>query len=240
MIVTEPQHDRSASSCNGVASVMRSPAQARRVVDQLLRDKDQREKRSAALAKELVTLKEYLAICEPVTDALKQLSDQLFRQLLAVVEEKLTIALQEILEQPIRFHARAEPKRNVPTVEFSIERDGNDEDVLRGTGGSVANILSVGLRLFALTTLDEKQHRRFLVLDEQDCWLRPDLVPRLVKIVHDAGKALGFQVVMISHHDVANFERYADKIYQLVPHGSDGVTVQEVLDRPSEFDHDDP
>ena len=88
---------------------------------------------------------------------------------------------------------------------------------MRGQGGSVANILSVGLRMFALTTLDPSQHRRFLVLDEQDCWLRPDLVPRLVKIVHDAGRALGFQVLMISHHDATNFSRYADRIYRLTP-----------------------
>ncbi len=63
-------------------------------------------------------------------------------------------------------------------------------------------------------------------MDEQDCWLRPDLVPKLVKIVHDAGKALGFQVLMISHHDVAIFEQYADRIYQCVPVGNGRVEVR--------------
>src|SRR5207249_4930964 len=103
-----------------------------------------------------------------------------------------------------------------------IERNGQPEDIMKGQGGSVANILSVGLRMFGLTTLDPADHRRFLVLDEQDCWLRPDLVPRLVKIVYDASKALGFQVLMISHHDFSAFQQYADKIYQFVP------TVEEV------------
>ncbi len=42
--------------------------------------------------------------------------------------------------------------------------------------------------------------------------LRHDLVSKLVKMVRDAGNALGFQVLMISHHDRAIFERYADKI----------------------------
>jgi ABC-type branched-subunit amino acid transport system ATPase component len=80
--------------------------------------------------------------------------------------------------------------------------------------------------MFALTTLDSSKHRPFLVLDEQDCWLRPDLVPKLVKIVHDAGQALGFQVLMISHHDVSIFENYADKIYALAPDGQGSVSVQ--------------
>jgi hypothetical protein len=186
------------------------------------------------MAKEFEDLNAYLAIADKVTSALDQLNQQLFRQLLGLVEEKLTIALQEILDQPITFHADADFKRGAATVEFWVERDGNREDVLRGQGGSMANILSVGLRLFALTTLDEAEHRRFLVLDEQDCWLRPDLVPKLVKIVHDAGQALGFQVLMISHHDVSIFEQYADRIYQCVPVGNGRVEVRQVLARPTE------
>ena len=108
---------------------------------------------------------------------------------------------------------------------FISRRDGQREHVLEGQGGSVANILSVGLRLLALTTLDEKTHRRFLVLDEQDCWLHPSLVPRLVNIVHEAGKALGFQVLMISHHEASAFERFADKIYTVIP-TQDGAKVE--------------
>ena len=116
------------------------------------------------------------------------LNQQLFQQLLGTVQEKLTVALQEILEQPIVLKAEADFKRGAATVESRIERDGFQEDIMKGQGGSVANVLSVGLRMFALATLDERQHRRFLVLDEQDCWLRPDLVPRLVKIVHQASQ----------------------------------------------------
>jgi predicted ATPase len=90
--------------------------------------------------------------------------------------------------------------------------------------------------MFALTTLDEKSHRRFLVLDEQDCWLRPDLVPSLVKIVHEAGKALGFQVLMISHHDVSAFSQYADRVYQFTPQGENEVSVVCLEASPAEVD----
>src|SRR5439155_11341646 len=110
----------------------------------------------------------------------EQLNQQLFEQLLGTVQEKLTIALQEILEQPIKFCADSYFSGCSAKVDFWVERDGHKEDMMRGQGGSVINILSVGLRMFALATLDDSKHRRFLVLDEQDCWLRPDLVPRLV------------------------------------------------------------
>ena len=90
--------------------------------------------------------------------------------------------------------------------------------------------------MFALTTLDKSKHRRFLVLDEQDCWLRPDLVPKLVKIIKDAGRALGFQVLMVSHHDLMIFERYADRIYQFEPKGDGTVEVILVGGEPNEQD----
>jgi predicted ATPase len=138
--------------------------------------------------------------------------------------------LQEVLDQPIVFKAEASFRNGATSVEFAIERNGHIEDIMKGQGGSVANVVSVGLRMFAVTMLDEAIHRRFLVLDEQDCWLHPDLVPRLVKIVHDAGTALGFQVLMISHHDVNSFIRYADRVYRMSPDRGDGVKLERIED----------
>ncbi|WP_299468904.1 DNA repair protein [uncultured Gimesia sp.] len=189
--------------------------------------REQKEKAQRQIKQQMQETEKYLAISEQVTEALETLSGQLFEQELQLIQEKLTIALQEVLEQPLKLKAVAEWKRNAATVEFQIEREGNTEDIMKGQGGSVANVLSVGLRMFALMTLDESEHRRVLVLDEQDCWLRPDLVPRLVKIIHEAGQALGFQIIMISHHDPAMFERYADCIYQFTP-SKDGVQVQRI------------
>lgn len=162
-------------------------------------------------------LESYLRIAPDVSVALQQLSTELFEQDLILLREKLSIALSEVLKQPIQFVANAEFKGGLATVEFAIERDGHVEDIRRGQGGSVHNVLSVGLRMFALTMLDADRHRRFLMLDEQDCWLRPDLIPDLVRIVHQAGKLLGYQVIMISHHDLGLFDRYADRIYRFEP-----------------------
>ena len=149
----------------------------------------------------------------------------------------MTIAIQEVLEQPIKFRAQASFKRGTANVDFSIDRDGNEEDVQRGQGGSVQNVLSVGLRMFALATLDRTEHRRFLVLDEQDCWLRPELVPRLVNIIHRAAKELDFQVILISHHDLELFQEFADKIYRFSP-TNEGLQVNEVKQQAIDVDVD--
>lgn len=176
------------------------------------------------------TLAAFLAISDQVKDALDKLSEDLFGKLIGAVETHLTYALQEVLEQPIELKVRREIQAGAVHLRFEIERGGCVEDILKGQGGSVANILSVGLRLFALTTLGESEHRRFIVLDEQDCWLRPDLVPRLVKIIHDAARGLGFQILLVSHHDVSAFQPFADMIYRLTP-TPEGVSA-ESIDRP--------
>jgi hypothetical protein len=195
-----------------------SPTSLRRKFDELNGRRRAVDRTRAQRQEELARVSEYLALAPAVDDAIDQLSKVLFQQLTTALEQSLTYALQEILGQSIQLKVKQDfDGRSGVKICFHIERDGQAEDIMRGQGGSVANILSVGLRIFALSRLPEKQHRRFLVLDEQDCWLAPDLVPRLVRIVHDAGKQLGFQVLMISHHDTRSFDQYADRIYEFAP-----------------------
>lgn len=201
-----------------------SPVAWRRRLEQLAgARKTLQARRDLALTRQTQAL-EFLAIAEKVANQLDKLSEELFGQTVRLLEEKLSLALAEVLEQPLQFKATCGYKRNSATISFHVERDGAKENIMEGQGGSVANVLSVCLRMFALARQDPEKHRLFLVLDEQDCWLRPDLVPRLVKIVHQAGKAFGFQVIMISHHDASLFAHYADKIYDFHP-TPEGVRV---------------
>src|SRR5262245_9495906 len=209
--------------------------QAQAKLRQLEGKRDLVQKNREAKADELQTVTAYLDISDAVDQALDKLSEQLFGRIVKILEEKLTLALQEVLEHPIVLKVNRNHKRGGATMSFHIERNGQPEDIMKGQGGSVVNVLSVGLRMLALTTLAPDIHRRFLVLDEQDCWLRPDLLPRLVKIVREAGRALGFQVIMISHHDVSAFQHFADKLYEFIP-TADGVHVQERVIDPSRPD----
>jgi len=162
-------------------------------------------------------LNEFLEIQPGVAERLEELSRQLFGNILEEIEHNLTYALREILGQDLRVVSQKEMKNRKMHVTFGIEREGKPEDILTGQGGSVCNIISVGLRFIALSQLDEREHRRFLVLDEQDCWLRPDLVPHLMAIIHTIARKLQFQVLVISHHSVDLFREHADRIYRIVP-----------------------
>jgi DNA repair exonuclease SbcCD ATPase subunit len=215
--------------------MLQSPEQLRKRIDKLSWQRDELTEKAKRVAVRLKELDQHMEIASDVSDALQHLGKELFEEVLGLMEEKLSKAIEEVLDQPIRFKSEAAFKSGAAHVSFSVERDGNKEDVQRGQGGSVQNILSVGLRMFALANLDESEHRRFLVLDEQDCWLRPELVPRLVRIVHQAARELEFQVIMISHHDIGLFEKYADKVYRLAP-DREGIQIGEVNPQPVEGD----
>jgi hypothetical protein len=207
------------------------PTQARRLFDRLEGHREAIQKVRDDRDRQRQDVTDYLAVAEDIKTALEAFSEQLFSELVNALQSQLTKALQDVLDQPIELKVERGIRQGALTLGFYVERAGQREDIMKGQGGSVVNILSVGLRLLALHGEDEKRHRRFLVLDEQDCWLRPDLVPKLVGIIHEAGKKIGFQVLMISHHDPAMFEKYADRIYRCRPH-NDGtetyVLVEEV------------
>ena len=232
---SQPDNGPGGTPRDSTNSALATPKTLRQAVDKLTWQHEHLATDLKQSRSKLEEITNYLEVAEQVTDALDALSQKLFEEVLGLLRDKLSIAIQEVLEQPVFFKAEASFKRGAANVDFSVERNGNQEDVNRGQGGSVQNVLSVGLRLFALARLDQQEHRRFLVLDEQDCWLRPELVPRLVNIVYRAAKELDFQVIMISHHDVGLFEKYADRIYQFNPE-SDEVQVSQLRQQPTELD----
>jgi DNA repair exonuclease SbcCD ATPase subunit len=205
--------------------------QTMRVQQQMLLERQRQAK------KERQELTAFLALAPGVADRLDALSQHLFGDILAEVERNLTYALQEVLEQDLKVVSTTEVKKGKATISFSVERYGQREDILTGQGGSVCNIISVGLRLIALSQLPDREHRRFLILDEQDCWLKPDLVPRLMAIIHTIAQKLNFQLLVISHHDLNLFREYADRIYRLAPAPKigDGVRL-ELLEGASELE----
>jgi len=113
----------------------------------------------------LQVVETFLEIQPRIADRLDELSRELFGNIFEAIELNPTYALREILGQDLRVVSHREMKDRQMHVTFTIEREGKPEDILTGQGRSVCNIISVGLRLIALSRLDERDHRRFLVLE---------------------------------------------------------------------------
>ncbi|MCJ2165209.1 MULTISPECIES: hypothetical protein [unclassified Pseudodesulfovibrio] len=179
----------------------------------------------------LASVRDFLVLAPKARDTLEELSTALFGKILDEVEANLTHAIREILGQDRVVVSEREVKSNRLHIHFLIRNQGREdeiEDIMTGQGGSVCNILSVGLRLIALSQLPEANHRPFLVLDEQDCWLKPGLIPKFMKLIQEIAVRLNLQLLIISHHPLDLFAGSADRIFELVPDREAGAVIKRV------------
>ena len=207
-----------------------------------LRDVERRFDRLSALAEgmhaehgrvysSLAREQEFLVLAPKARDTLEDLSTALFGKVLDEVEANLTHAIREILGQDRVVATQREVKNNRLQIHFQIYNQGNEaeiEDIMSGQGGSVCNILSVGLRLIALSQLPRQSHRPFLVLDEQDCWLKPSLIPKFMGLINQIAQRLQLQLLVISHHPLDLFAGAADRIFELKPDREHGAMLKQV------------
>ncbi|GAB7021700.1 hypothetical protein [Salidesulfovibrio brasiliensis] len=212
--------DRAAELRELESRLMRLSAVAESRVDEHARE---RELAGAA--------QDYLALAPHAAARLEDLSSALFGKVLDEIEANLTHAIREILGQDRVVSTLREVKNGRLNVSFRIHNAGEEdavEDIMRGQGGSVCNILSVGLRLIALSQLPEDRHRPFLVLDEQDCWLRPSLVPKFMKLIAEIAHRLDLQVLVISHHSIDLFSNAVDRVHRIRPDRELGARIEAV------------
>jgi hypothetical protein len=204
---------------------------AERILDRLSARAEGLHAEYARLQVDLASVHDFLVLAPQARDRLEELSKALFGKILDEVELNLTHAIREILGQDRVVMTEREVKGNRLNIQFQIRHAGNEEeieDIMSGQGGSVCNILSVGLRLIALSQLPEENHRRFLVLDEQDCWLKPALIPKFMNLINEIARRLSLQLLVISHHPLDLFAGAADRVFELRPDREHGATVHRV------------
>lgn len=137
-------------------------------------------------------------------------------------EQLLSALMQDVLPGPRELVMDLHTHGGVPALDLYIRKgNGPLEDALHGTGGSVTNILSAGLRAIALVRSGK---RRFMVMDEADCWIKPAWAPRFAEVIQQLAEELNVQILMISHHPETLFPMIRHKL--LLERGADGLHAQ--------------
>jgi hypothetical protein len=137
---------------------------------------------------------------EEVSEVLDDLQQQVNARAVAALESLLSAFVADVLPEHRReIKTEVGIARGVPSLKFfAVDEDGNKETIMNGNGGSVTNIVCAGLRMIALV----KSHARpFMVLDEGDCWLKPERVDSFYQVLFRVARDLNIQLVVISHHD---------------------------------------
>lgn len=170
---------------------------------------------------------EYLKFLQHLQTALHHDNIGIFSELLSYFVKDVLKKDKEIVFELYTYH-------NLPALRIEAKNEGQREDIVEGNGGSIANIVSTGLRLIALSRL---QHRQFIVLDEPDCWLKPEHVPLFAKIIGEISSKLGIQTIIISHHHWSYFKDYG-RVIELKKDGPH-LTTEIIHDTPATTENDD-
>lgn len=160
-------------------------------------------------------LKERQSMHGPMTTLMEHLSEKVVSQSKGLYSELLTAIVLDVMDdqdQHIELEASMS-SRNRPEVMISSVKKGFKEDIVRNRGGSINSLVSAGLRIIALAL---SGNRRFVMLDEADCWLRGDLIPKFAQVLGRLSAEMGIQCVYISHHDPDIFRAHGDvvELYQ--------------------------
>lgn len=137
---------------------------------------------------------------------LKQLQEILHQKNIGAFSELLSYFVKDVLQKDTKsINLELYTYHNLPALRIEAINNGQKESIIEGNGGSIANIVSTGLRLIALSRM---KNRQFIVLDEPDCWLKPDHIPLFAKIIGEISQKLRIQTVIISHHHWSYFKDY--------------------------------
>lgn len=152
-----------------------------------------------ALLKRVGDAKKHLEVEPEIKKALEKYQFKKHQDSIGLYESLLTQLVNEILPEQadeIEFDLRLE--RNAPVLDIYLGKNVNRKDIMTATGGSLANILSTGLRVISLMRANLRQ---FIVFDEADCWLETKRIPAFARLIHEICTDLNMQSILISHHE---------------------------------------
>lgn len=160
---------------------------------------------------------------------LQHLQQILHEKNIGIFSELLTFFVKDVLNKDKEIKLDLYTYHNLPALKIEASNNGHRESIYEGSGGSIANIVSTGLRLISLSRMN---NRKFIILDEPDCWVRPQHVPLFAKIIGEISRKLKIQTVLISHHNWDYFKDYG----RVIELKQDGVHLTTEILHDTEVD----
>ena len=186
--------------------------------------------RSGLLTQRVADAKGRLELVEQCDTALESLQNRAHRRSVGAFEKLLTAIVRDVLPEKGEVRLNLYQERGAPALDVQMANGDAIEDAFDGSGGAVTNVLSAGLRFAALSRTGA---RRLVVLDEPDCWIKPERVAGFVRVLSDVARRAGTQTVLISHHEPELFEDLVSLVK--LTRGADGSAEVQVMRRAAEW-----
>lgn len=128
--------------------------------------------------------------------------------LTSMVSRGLTLVLGE----PTRFVIRSKQRAGTPSLEFQLEQNGLELDIMEAKGGTLVNLVNFLLRL-AVVLAAQPPLRKVLILDEAFAHVSAEYVPALADLLRQLCDETGVQFILVTH-DTAYMDA-ADIVYEV-------------------------
>lgn len=138
-----------------------------------------------------------------VEEVLETLQNSAHERSVGAFERLLTAIVNDVLpDDNLGISLDLHTDRNMPALDISVVNNGKIESIYDGNGGALTNVVCTGLRFIALA---RSGLRRFIVLDEADCWISPKNVPAYFNVVASLAREAQIQTILITHHNASDF-----------------------------------
>lgn len=160
----------------------------------------------ARIAIEMAETERLLSRKDEMLGALNLLAMKAGEKNKGLFEDLLTDLIQEVMDgKEDKVVLTSAMKNNRASLDFDILVDGELENIDEDKGGSISNIVAMGLRFIVLA---RHPNRRVLLLDEADCSLNKKYITAFAAVMRQLAVKMGIQVVYISHHEPEHFIGY--------------------------------
>ena len=114
------------------------------------------------------------------------------------VESILTYALTSVFEQPYQFKIYSTLRGNQIRMEFKIEKNGAETDIIDGQGGGIVDVVSFVLRVVNLL-LYKPNVRKLIILDEFGKHSSREYLPNVASLIKELSERTGIQFLIVTH-----------------------------------------
>jgi hypothetical protein len=171
---------------------------------------NERRGRASVLGNEVSVAKHRLSLQPNVQTFFVELQRLVHERGVGLYEKLLTALVQDVLpENPHPVCLELSTDKGLPALTIQLGRDDTAQNIYEDTGGSLTNVVSAGLRFVALA---RAPLRKFMVLDEPDCWIEAHRIPRFADILASMATEIKIQAILISHHDDSSFVSIPDRM----------------------------
>lgn len=137
-------------------------------------------------------------LCEDeAADVFQEMQRRAHTRAVEEFEALLSAILHDVLPEEGTVKLDLDIKAGSACLDIGLLKNGHTTDVLEFNGGAVTNVVCAGLKFAALS---RTANRKFMVLDEPDCWIKPALVPAFLKVISDVATQVRTQTLIVSHH----------------------------------------